>query len=346
MSRKAFTADDAALTMNFIGFAFRRLREQGLAAEALLDGTGLTAEAFADPGIRCRFWQHQRFLRNAMAATADPHLGPRLALEFDINNIGLPAYAAMSSASFAAALEVADRYFFMTFPIIDLDREILGEEVVLRWRPSLTLGETAYFVIGGAVVMAERFFRALLRLDRVLTRAEFAFAEPAGWPAFAAQQDGPVASFGASESRAFFPKALLDRPLASADPINHQNLLALCAQQAARTEFEESFSRQVLAYMSEQRPLNPSLDAAAAAFGYSERSFRRKLERSGVSFRQLCDQLRESRAREMLCDTMLSVQAIAFELGFNEPSNFARSFKRWTGVTPKAYREGRRSGRN
>jgi AraC-like DNA-binding protein len=32
-----------------------------------------------------------------------------------------------------------------------------------------------------------------------------------------------------------------------------------------------------------------------------------------------------------------SVKEVAYNLGFSDPSNFARAFKRWEGVTPKAF---------
>ncbi len=36
----------------------------------------------------------------------------------------------------------------------------------------------------------------------------------------------------------------------------------------------------------------------------------------------------------------LSIHEIAEKLGFSEPSTFHRAFKKWTGITPGAYRHG------
>lgn len=42
----------------------------------------------------------------------------------------------------------------------------------------------------------------------------------------------------------------------------------------------------------------------------------------------------------------MPVKGVAATLGFESPSNFARSFKRWTGLTPNAFRERVDLGRN
>ncbi|MEO0872698.1 MAG: helix-turn-helix transcriptional regulator, partial [Pseudomonadota bacterium] len=82
-----------------------------------------------------------------------------------------------------------------------------------------------------------------------------------------------------------------------------------------------------------------SMTQAACALGVSERSLRRELERTGTSYRRLVRDARERRARRELRTTDKTIQEIAFELGFDTASNFARSFKQWTGVTPSAFRQ-------
>jgi len=44
-------------------------------------------------------------------------------------------------------------------------------------------------------------------------------------------------------------------------------------------------------------------------------------------------------AIECLNDPSRKINDIADELGFTEPSSFVRSFRHWTGHTPKAYRQ-------
>ena len=44
-------------------------------------------------------------------------------------------------------------------------------------------------------------------------------------------------------------------------------------------------------------------------------------------------------ARALLQDRSLSIGDIAFFLQYSEPAAFHRSFRRWTGLTPHAFRE-------
>ena len=37
-------------------------------------------------------------------------------------------------------------------------------------------------------------------------------------------------------------------------------------------------------------------------------------------------------------ESHLSINEITYLLGFSEPSNFSRAFRRWTGKSPSAYR--------
>lgn len=115
--------------------------------------------------------------------------------------------------------------------------------------------------------------------------------------------------------------------------------MALCEQFAEEVAFEATPITKVTAILEGAPTLTASLSEVATELGYSERGLRRQLERSGTSYRKILDQVRKHRARALLSGGMLPVKTIAGALGFETSSNFARSFKRWTGLTPKAFRD-------
>jgi AraC-like DNA-binding protein len=70
----------------------------------------------------------------------------------------------------------------------------------------------------------------------------------------------------------------------------------------------------------------------------SIRTFQRRLEDSNLSYSDLIDQIRFERATELLEDRTMKFIDIAFDLGYAEPANFTKAFKRWTGVSPPEFR--------
>lgn len=346
MTWKLFAADDPVVSMNYFGFVFRTLGKDGYEVETLLAGTGLTAEQLEDPNFRCDFWSARRFYNNAISLTNDLHLGLKLAQRFEINYIGLPAYAAMNAACLDDTLEVLNRFLFLTFPAVEFtfpddEVELQTGEVAVRLRPKLEFGDITYFVFCSGLVICDSICRQALRTPQGASRGELAITEPEGWGDAAPFLNFPV-RFDALEHRLFFPADLLHQPLPGADPINHKWLVGLCEQFAAEASFETTVDIQVVTFLKARHNLGVSMSEVATALGYSERSLRRQLERCGVSFRKLMDQVRETRARWMLANTSKSVEAIAHELGFDTSSNFARSFKRRIGITPKEFRDSQR----
>lgn len=85
----------------------------------------------------------------------------------------------------------------------------------------------------------------------------------------------------------------------------------------------------------------PSLDAVAMSADRGARSLQADLNSQGISFREIVDQVRFGKAAERLRDSTESITAIALSLGYTEPANFTRAFRRWSGVSPAEFRSGR-----
>jgi AraC-like DNA-binding protein len=88
----------------------------------------------------------------------------------------------------------------------------------------------------------------------------------------------------------------------------------------------------------------PSLERLAEEFNVSPRTLIRKLARQNTTYRDILEEIRITQATRLLRETHLTAATIANKLGYREPANFSRAFKRWTGRTPAAWR--RESGRS
>lgn len=84
----------------------------------------------------------------------------------------------------------------------------------------------------------------------------------------------------------------------------------------------------------------PDFDQIAQQINVSPQTLRRRLKEEGTSYQEIKDQLRRDMAIHHLSRNDLSINEIAARVGFTEPSTFHRAFKKWTGMTPGAYRAG------
>ncbi|GAA5317474.1 MAG: AraC family transcriptional regulator [Candidatus Pelagadaptatus aseana] len=338
MAHRGFTAKDAALTINYIGFIYRTLVAEGYCADALLKNTGLGHDDLSNPDFRCTFEQHKTFAANAMALTGDPHLGPRMGARYNPIHIGLPITAAISSDVLSTALEVLQQYLSLNFSIISLEYLHDGDNILLRWQPVLDVKEIDYFVIGSCLTVGENLLKLVLQREDLPLRADMALSPPPdpevleGLLGFAVRFDAPF-------NQLIIPDQFLQQPLPGTDPLMHQNMVRLCEKQMAESFFDQGIEAQVRGVIIRNHYHPLAIDAAAAALGLSERSLRRQLSNSATSYKKIVDGVREARARELLAVNGLPVTTIAYDLGFSDPSNFARSFKRWVGLTPHEYRD-------
>lgn len=67
-------------------------------------------------------------------------------------------------------------------------------------------------------------------------------------------------------------------------------------------------------------------------------TLQRRLGDEGTVYEELLDQVRETKAKEYLRSENLSLDDVAFLLGFKETATFYQAFKQWTRMTPSEYR--------
>ncbi len=97
---------------------------------------------------------------------------------------------------------------------------------------------------------------------------------------------------------------------------------------------------RAVAYMEEHLAEPVDRDSVARAAGLSGSHFSRLVrEKTGRTFTDLMAQYRVDHAKAMLRRTEKSLIQIALDCGFEDQSYFSRVFKRYTGSTPRAYRD-------
>ena len=82
----------------------------------------------------------------------------------------------------------------------------------------------------------------------------------------------------------------------------------------------------------------PSIEDVSKKLLLSVRSLQLYLQKEGTSYNKLAKEIRRNISQKYLNDENMSIDEIAYILGFSESSAFHRAFKSWTGLTPMQFR--------
>ena len=132
-------------------------------------------------------------------------------------------------------------------------------------------------------------------------------------------------------------REFLDVPLKMADPATFADAAAICQRELDKLTQNESLSGRVRRIMLEKQNGFPSLNVTARLFHMTPRTLHRRLLDEGTSYKDILENVRHMLALEHLKAGHLSIQEIAYTLGYTDMANFRRAFKRWEGMAPSQY---------
>lgn len=153
---------------------------------------------------------------------------------------------------------------------------------------------------------------------------------------------GVLPSFGRPETEVVLDRAVLDLPVVSASRGLSTYLDAYARELVGRLPTHDDVVDQVhrAVAVSLARAV-PDIDAVAAQLATTPRTLQCRLASRDTSFQAIVERVRQEFAERYLLDPTVNLQEVGFLVGFSDPSNFHRAFRRWTGQTPGEYRRAR-----
>ena len=101
----------------------------------------------------------------------------------------------------------------------------------------------------------------------------------------------------------------------------------------------EDIYRDAVGVIAREYATDLTVESVAHAIGTSRRQLQRVFEEvGGVSFRQVLTRVRMKNASVLLRETDASVAVVARQVGYSQPAQFAKTFRRLYGDAPSAYR--------
>ncbi|MCY1338428.1 putative HTH-type transcriptional regulator [compost metagenome] len=337
--KQAFTFHAELVPIAYVEALLELAGEWGIARGELLDAARLRPEVLGNPNGRLSFLDFNLLVSAVMLRGDEPALGLVLGQRLNVSTHGILGYAVLSSANLGYALQFAMKYYRVLGLAYELELVEQGDCLQLRATESFPMGPLGRFA--GEGLLASFFSIARFLVGEELCGQQVGFAHPQ--PAYAARYAevfGVAPLFEQSCHWLSLPKAYLQRPMALANPATVQMCEQQCEALLASLDVQDGLLTRVRRLLL-ARPGNfPDLDSAARALHTSGRSLRRHLAQMGTSYQQVLDDVRKRLALEYLGSTHLPLFEIASLLGFSDPSNFRRAFRKWTGKLPSDYRAG------
>ncbi len=194
-----------------------------------------------------------------------------------------------------------------------------------------------HFLVESLLVIWHRLSSWLIGQRIRLEETSFAYPQPAHATEYDLLFPG-VRRFAAQQTGLRFQARYLDMPLLQDERALKHFLKHSPADLLARPVGGHSLASRIRRLLGRNCTDWPDLDSVARQLHCSPQTLRRRLREEGTSFQELKDNLRRDRAIYLLSRAELTIQTIAEQLGFSEPSAFHRAFKKWTDLTPGAYR--------
>jgi AraC-like DNA-binding protein len=310
----------------------RALRAQGVSPAEVLAPHGIDEQGTER---RVPFATANAIWERAVARTA-PWIGLEAARARQAGDFGALEYAARSSESLRRAFDRLSRYHRLLNDRTEVELSSAGGVTRVRYlRPGPLAAMVPSYL---EFVLASWVWTARDLAEAGVTPATVLLCHPA--PAEVAlhrEVFGADVRFGAEEAEIHIADAILDAALPRSDAslgrVLDRHLEALMGELAASAAWTRRTSSAVERRLGDGPP---RLEAVAHDLAIAPRALRARLEQEGTSFAAVVDDTRRRLAASMVEDASLSLDEIAFLLGFSETSAFHRAYRRWTGRTPRA----------
>lgn len=335
------TADSANWRMPsaYLRLVLQAAEAAGYPVARVLTGTALTAERLRYSDRSVSFEATRTVLRNA-----ERLFGPGWHLEVG-KGLTAPAHGALGFAvvtapTLEAALDVLLRFMGIRAPFLWASGAIEDDAFVFRFFDAADMGDQRQALIELAALSLQGLIERPLGWEIQGAILSFAYPQPAYGAALARAFHCDLA-FGAERHSLRLPAAWLGQSCALSDEAMHRYLLRRCEEELAAGAGAMPAELAVRQALLARPGSLPGLAEVAAAQHVSPRTLIRRLKRAGTSFQAIRDDVRQTVARDFLLNSDLAISRIASRLGYRDPSNFGRAFRRWHGISPRAFRASR-----
>ena len=318
------------------------LRRFGHDDGRLLNELGISRAGLLSPDSRIPVLLAHNAARRGIAMAGDQGLGPAYAAALKVTLHGSLGMMALSSPTIGSAVDAAGRYLVLRAPFLSMSHRQEGDFLRIRFAAQDDLADLHDFIMEimllGLAHMTEQLMGGALPGGEITMPGE----PPLWYQSKTIPLPLPI-RYRAPDHELILPLSVFQAAPQLADPG-----VAELAREQCEQEFRQLFrevnrlSDRVSTWLASQPDSSglPDLEGMARHLNMSSRTLKRRLQEEGSQWSSLLETELCRRACFALSQGG-SISEVAYTLGYQDVSNFSRAFRRWTGCSPKVWREGR-----
>ncbi len=314
------------------------LARLGVDVPALHQQAGINAADYHGSNERIPWQLIDRVWELAVEHTGNPCLGLEVVEDLNPAVYRALGIALICSSSLRDFFQRFERFFAVisTLEVVEFraeqDHAALIDHAIVDYSPS-TIG-----CHSDAFAAFTLKFARMVYPDFVPVKVRLAWTPPKNQQARYEKLFGCPLEYGCKDSALLVSLDELDTPLVGANPdlaVQNDQLALTVLDKLSELDLPTKVYAQLIHFLPTGQC---SRERVARSLAMSESAFQKKLKSAGTSYQEVLDKTRKELAQHHL-EQQVSVDEVAYLLGFTDTSNFIRAFRRWTGTTPRVYRE-------
>lgn len=304
----------------------------------LLESAGLASGQLRDPNNYISYSKMMELLEISAASCTEPFFGLLLSQHQNSSILGDMTMSAFRQPTMQAALDSVGRYLYLHAKGARLGQELQGDDCLI------SLAIDVYSTLGQAQVMQlstgqlANFIAELLDLTApgfslLLQQPEPHYDHSGLDPRILSR-----VQFDSRVNGVRIPAAWLEyRPRYNEEALrNHLDNYLQSLQQRYPDNLQDQVKDIIGQYLATGEC---SVERVAATLDLHPRVLQQRLQQQGCSYGDLLRETRQEIAEQHLRYRSMSITDLALKLGYAEASVFSRSFRQWTGLSPRQWQQ-------
>jgi AraC-like DNA-binding protein len=338
VARIARTSTDAMVAPVVLSLVLAEAERQQVSPRPLLRGLNIDKADLESPSSMVPRRAALTAVRRAMPLLALGDRGLELGTATRITERGLLALGQLAAPTLGDAIRLALRYPQIAGYLVHIYEEVAGDVTRLIAEPFLGDQDVQDFLIdltfAAKIVSRQQMTATPCRPSAV----ELVRSAPAHSAAYEDFFGCPV-RFGCLRNAISAPAEQLRMTLPWANQMAYGLSSRLLKREFGQVDRLSTLGHAVERAVRRCLPRTATLAEVAELLHVSERTLRRRLVEAGLSYSSLVDDIRKSRALDLMASGHRPVAQVSEQVGFAHARAFARAFKRWTGQTPTSVKD-------